>query len=303
MAIAIPLSSRSMPTDPKLNPVGLLPPFEVTLPTDLRRFGERALFDTHFLTRGTYSTRRFLCGDPSIPDVLLRSIPVARGFSLECEADSPDLRRYCGQYDLELRKDAHTDNAIGLVQAALLEVIQPHPFLWHAVAELAWRCHIVLARDDDFDISFSDPAIPFSIFISAPARRNRNSVLRVAENLVHETMHLQLTLFERCRPLIDTTIVWSMYSPWKQQDRPAQGILHGLYVFHVLDWMWHQIAQTAVDDADRSFALRRIREIEGEIDAVRSLEQSPALTEEGSLFLRQLLGSQSGVRDLRQFGS
>ena len=246
---------------------------------------------THSLTRNTYSTQRFLCGDLSKPDVLLETIQLENGQLLRCEATSPDLLRYCGQQDLDPAKDKDAEILIALVRAALLEVIQPHPFLWRAVSELAWRCHIVLARDDDYDVSFSDPSIPFSIFVSVPSRNDRRSVLRVAENLVHETMHLQLTLFERACPLVDTTSSWSIYSPWKRQERPAQGILHGLYVFHVLGCMWRQIAQSVGNDTDRDFAFGRIKNIEEETYAVRALESSPALTDEGRFFLSRLFES------------
>jgi HEXXH motif-containing protein len=165
---------------------------------------------------------------------------------------------------------------------------QLHPFLWPAVSELVWRCHIVLALDDDYDVSFSDPAIPFSVFVSAPVRNDQSSLLRVAENLIHEAMHLQLTLFEALSPLVDTTSTWSMHSPWRRQKRPAQGVLHALYVFCVLRCMWRQISQTTRNRTDRDFALRRILEIDEEVSAVRALEESPALTEEGRHFLHQL---------------
>jgi len=196
--------------------------------------------------------------------------------------------RYAEEKGLRLASDAAADRTIDLIEAALLEVVEPHPFLWSAVSELAWRCHIVLALDDDYDVSFSDPTIPFSIFVSAPARNDRSSILRVAENLIHETMHLQLTLFEDLSPLVDTASTWSMYSPWKQQERPAQGVLHGLYVFCVLRWMWRKISLTTRNGTDQYFALRRISEIDEEISAVRALEESPALTEEGRRFLHQL---------------
>jgi hypothetical protein len=273
----------------KFDPEGLLPPFDDSLPTDLRVYGERELLERRSLTRATYSTQRFLCVDHSQLGAVIRPIPVANECSLQCEAWSEDLVWYCKQHGLELAKDPDTANAFALVREALVEVIQPYHSLWVAISELAWRCHIVLADHEDYDVSFSDPSIPFSIFISAPAVSVRRSVLRVAENLVHETMHLQLTLFERCCPLVDTTVSWAMYSPWKRQDRPTQGVLHGLYVFCVLRWMWRQFAETARNNTDRNFALRRINDIEKEVSEVRALEESPALTPAGRLFLHHLL--------------
>jgi HEXXH motif-containing protein len=278
-----------MPTAPDLEPASLVPPFERSLPTALRQFGERALLRSHGLTRGTYSTQRFLSDSPANDTRALKRIPVGSGDWLLCEAGSADLVRYCAEHGLRLANDDDAHRATQLIEAALLMVVEPYPFLWSAVSELAWRCHIVLASDDDYDVSFSDPAIPFSVFVSVPARNDRSSILRVAENLIHETMHLQLTLFEGLSALVDTESTWSVYSPWKRQERPPQGVLHGLYVFCVLRCMWRQVAQTTLNRADRDFALRRVSEIDEEVSAVRVLAESPALTEAGRRFLLQLV--------------
>jgi len=245
----------------------------------------------HSLTRDTYSTGRFLSGASSNPDAVLRSIPVRNEFLLHFEACSTELVHYCAQHSLNLVSDSNAAIAIALVEAALAEVIQMYPFLLGAVSELVWRCHIIRAQGEDYDVSFSDPAIPFSVFISAPSQSDRRSILRVAESLIHEAMHLQLTLFEVCCPLIDTAASWSMHSPWKRQERPAQGILHGLYVFHVLRWMWQQVSLTTQNQTDRDFALQRIIEINEEISSVRALENSPALTKSGNLFIQALFAA------------
>jgi HEXXH motif-containing protein len=278
-----------MPTTaPELDAASLLPPFEGSLPTALRFSGESALLRFYGLNRETYSTERFLSDSAERRAGISKVIRVNEGNVLLYEATSPALLRYCAKHGLKLARDADTGHAIDLIEAAMLEVIAPFPFLQSALSQLAWRCHIVLAPSDDYDVSFSDPEIPFSIFVSVPARNDRRSVLRVAENLVHETMHLQLTLFESIRPLVDTTSHWSMYSPWKQQERPAQGVLHGLYVFCVLRWMWREISRTTRNQTDRDFALRRVSGINDEAFSVRALEESPALTEAGRHFLNGL---------------
>jgi HEXXH motif-containing protein len=278
-----------MPTVVDVRPTSLLPPFESAVPSALRLYGERALLDSHALNRENYSTRRFLSASPDDDTTVLKTIPVAGGRILICEASSFELVRYSAERGLSLATDDEADRATSVIEAALLTVIEPYQFLWSAVSDLAWRCHVVVAPDDDYDVSFSDPSIPFSVFVSVPARNDRSSVLRVAENLIHETMHLQLTLLEGLSPLVDTTSAWAMYSPWKQQKRPAQGILHGLYVFCVLRCLWRQFSQTTVNKSDQDFALRRIAEIDQEVSAVRALEGSPALTEAGKQFLHELV--------------
>jgi HEXXH motif-containing protein len=275
-------------TDHEVEPLNLLPPFEIWLPSALRSSGERELLASHDLTRENYSTQRFLSNSCDHNGAIFKALAVAAGNLFLCESPTPDLVRYCVGHGLELADTADADRAIERLEAALLTVIEPFPFLWSAVSELVWRCHVILPPDDYHDVSFSDPAIPFSIFVSAPVRNDRSSVLRVAENLIHETMHLQLTLFECVSPLVDAASSWSMYSPWKQQNRSTQGILHGLYVFCVLRWMWRRVSETSRNGVDRDFALRRVLGIDEEVSAVRAVEESPALTEEGRQFLEQL---------------
>jgi hypothetical protein len=280
-----------MLTTPNLDPTSLLPAFGGSLSVTLRLSGERDLLEFHSLTRDTYSTERFLSGDSTKHDDPKDTIPVGGGFFLCLEPISLELIRYCAQHDLSLARNADAHLSVGLIRAAVYEMIKPFPFLWNAVSELVWRCHLVLAQDKDYDISFSDPAIPFSIFVSAPTWSNRRSILRIAENLVHEAMHLQLTLFESSCPLIDKASCWSMYSPWKQQERPAQGILHGLYVFCVLRWMWQQIVLTTKNEEDRDFSHRRIIEINEEVLSVRPFENCPALTKSGRLLIDKIFES------------
>ena len=280
-----------MPIGLKLDPANLVPPFECSLPAVLREYGERALFKSHALTRETYSTESVLVNSSPRSTPALKMTPFARRSRLLCDSDSVELVRYAKEHGHELASDNEANRAISHIEVALSEVIGSYPFLLNAVSELVWCCHIVHPRSDEYDVSFSDPAIPFSIFVSAPARTDRSSVLRVAENLVHETMHLQLTLFEGLCALVNIASTWRMRSPWKRDQRPAQGLMHGLYVYSVLRWLWRQVSETTQNRIEREFALRRTADIDEEVLAIRALEESPALTEEGRHFLRQLFSA------------
>jgi HEXXH motif-containing protein len=85
----------------------------------------------------------------------------------------------------------------------------------------------------DHDVSHSTPELPFSIFVSIPEKDERDASLRVAESLIHEAMHLQLTLVDSIEPLVVDDRARG-YSPWKDEVRPVIGLLHGLYVFAVI---------------------------------------------------------------------
>lgn len=125
------------------------------------------------------------------------------------------------------------------------------------VGALVWAIHI-LDAEAGYDVSHSDPTVPFSIFVSAPGEGEADGAIRLAESMLHEAMHLQLTLIERVMPLISDDACQS-YSPWQGRMRPLQGILHGVYVFAVIRQALDRLAQT--DATHRSYAVRRSRDI------------------------------------------
>ena len=58
---------------------------------------------------------------------------------------------------------------------------------------------------------------------------------RVAEALVHEAMHLQLSLLERRIELVESDRTKAVaFSPWRNSERDVQGVIHALYVFVIV---------------------------------------------------------------------
>ena len=100
------------------------------------------------------------------------------------------------------------------------------------VGQLVRAVHL-LDAPPSHDVSHSSPELPFSIFLSVPRLGDKNRTLRLAESILHESMHLQLTLIDRFDPIVSEEPS-SGYSPWKEQIRPVSGLLHGLYVFAVI---------------------------------------------------------------------
>ena len=162
------------------------------------------------------------------------------------------------------------------------------PTLQTTIAALVRVCH-VLKADDDYDVSHSDPQVPFSIFISVPRRRRPNDALRVIESIVHEAMHLQLTLIESELPLVDRSVA-THFSPWKGTCRSPQGVLHALYVFRVIDKYFERLqTHSMLSVADVSYITGRREEISQQIDEIRTFGGSPDLTSRGSDVVRRLL--------------
>lgn len=148
---------------------------------------------------------------------------------------------------------------------------------------IARSCH-VLTAEPGYDVSHSTPELPLSIFFSMPGTEERRAEFRLAESIIHEAMHLQLTLIESHVPLVKSTGA-TAYSPWKQSARPAGGLLHGLYVFAVIH---EALLALAVGDAEaREYAEARCPEIAGEIAAMGDARE--ALTSDGIVLWEELI--------------
>ena len=163
--------------------------------------------------------------------------------------------------------------------------LHPIPSLFATVAALVRSVHVLDPADDEYDVSFSEPDIPFSIFVSVP--QELLIPLRIAEAIIHEAMHLQLTLIERYVPLVIKTQK-KIFSPWRGEYRSIQGVLHALYVFRVIDNFLAIIAETCSVNRAQYIGRRR-DEIAEQIDVIRTFRHCPELTPIGVHFVRNLL--------------
>ncbi len=182
-----------------------------------------------------------------------------------------------------------TDDGAGIVAAvgAALNQLRPGG-ADHIVIGLVRAIHVIEALAPGYDVSHSEPSIPFSIFVSVPIGE-RHGTLRLAESLLHEALHLQLTLLERHVPMVLETDATG-FSPWQQCERPIAGLLHGLYVFAGID-QWLALLNTAplTSSEDRIYLVRRRAEIAQEIATVATLADTPDLTPIGRHLARWLL--------------
>jgi HEXXH motif-containing protein len=126
---------------------------------------------------------------------------------------------------------ALSESVVAQIQAAA-ELIELVDELAEAIAAVVCSAHVLVA-ERGYDVSHSTPALPLSIFFSVPDADEPHARARLAESIIHEAMHLQLTFIESVVPLV-TASPHTAYSPWKQSERPVGGLLHGLYVFAVI---------------------------------------------------------------------
>ena len=168
---------------------------------------------------------------------------------------------------------------------ALIRMVSP---LHGSVAGLCRCVHVLLASGEGVDVSYSDPALPFSVFVSCAGARTGAAVERLAESLVHEALHLQLSLVERVELLVfERANEKRLFSPWKQEMRDVRGLLHAVYVFGNLRCFWQRVASRSPQSS--SFARSRIAAISEELAEVSTLARSRSLTRAGRLLAESFL--------------
>jgi hypothetical protein len=170
-----------------------------------------------------------------------------------------------------------------------VDLIKYVPSLLDSIFALVRSLHLIKLEDDEYDISFSEPHIPFSIFVSIPKARIENDYLRVAEAIIHEAMHLQLTLIEKITPLVVNSND-KYYSPWKEEYRTIEGVLHALYVFGTFDSFLEKLLDYAsLSSSERNYLVNRRRLISQQISCVQDFVNCPKLTNLGEFFADRLI--------------
>ena len=157
-----------------------------------------------------------------------------------------------------------------------------------AVASLVRTLHILKSPDDDYDISFSDPRAPFSIFVSVPLQARAEAPWRLAEAILHEAMHLQLGVIEKIVPLL-TMPEREYYSPWRNAKRPARGVLHGVYVFFAINHFVLRALPCAGGADVARYLTRRIQTLRRQFAQIESFSECDSLTAVGAAFASRMI--------------
>jgi HEXXH motif-containing protein len=183
---------------------------------------------------------------------------------------------------LFLTRDAKQDRVE--VVAAAERLVDQIPSLSLAVRSVVREVFLLSAREE-YDVSHSEPRWRNWIFVSAPGFLGPVAGLRLAENVVHEAMHLQLTELEARMPLV-ADAASKLHSPWKQEPRQLQGILHGLYVFACISAFFGELLRNAtLSGEEAAYIHRRLGAIGDEVATVPAAQLAQGLSEAGKLFL------------------
>ena len=227
----------------------------------------------------TYGSLRWLRSDPLDSQTIMSIINLPKTNPIIIEALPPQTIKFYKSIGLQFHSGSPTTEDIKLFEDAFAK-IKFGPGLFESILALVRSIHLLEASGHGYDTSYSDPKLPCSIFVSMPTDE-RHAELRLAESIVHEAMHLQLTMLENEMSLVDD-IYSTGYSPWQGADRPDSGLLHGLYVFCVIYQWLEKVRNGVVSRVDiDEYITRRQIEIAKEIAMVTQLQNSPALTEFG----------------------
>jgi hypothetical protein len=264
------------------------------LTNDLANIGWHELHRDIGLSPSEYSTARVMARDLDVPRSIVSLVQIA------LSGENPDwvlqIETLGEEFTFHFEKRGikfYTVEEINGVKVSkgfmeAVNTLKCVPTLFATIAALVKSVHLIDAGDDDYDISFSEPHVPFSIFISVPHCCTLSGHLRVAEAVVHEAMHLQLTLIEKVVPLVATTRN-KYFSPWRGEYRTAQGVMHALYVFRVIDEFLGRIPAMSYSAEEGEYLKSRRAEINTQIQELQSFQNCPELTKEGAHFVRRLV--------------
>lgn len=277
-------------------------PWFPELTSDLAARGWDNLYRDVRLTSDSYSTERVLSRSISAPREIIASLKTCRTTcatpsAISVEALTPKtLIKYRDQGANFCSPQEFSSSALLSCLEDALAIISEVPSLMRTVVALVRSLHVIRPEDADYDVSFSEPHIPFSIFVSVPEKRIPNDALRVAEAIVHEAMHLQLTLLEKV-VLLALPSTNRYFSPWRNEFRDARGLLHGIYVFSVIDRFLEQLLSTGLTKTKTTkYLMARRRKIRHEMAELKWFSYSPDLTITGAYLAGVLVGRQNGPR-------
>lgn len=248
----------------------------------LRRLRVEELIQERGLCWNGYSTEKYLGVDVDRDLVWLELVDDDHGLKVDVGGLSRDIARGFSDLGLEFLSQSEVPQTQARATMMLAwDVIQRVPPLAGTVAAMCRQVHPLRADDPTTDISFSDPTIPFSAFVSIPSPEDPCAPLRLAESWIHEALHLQLSVVERYLPLIlSMPRRASVYSPWKGEGRSVQGLLHAVYVFGNIRHFWERVAPR-LEAEQATFALQRVVQIEQEFAGAGHLLDSEELTADG----------------------
>jgi HEXXH motif-containing protein len=228
--------------------------------------------------------------------------------ALLVEVEEPEFERLQAFYDehgLEPLPAAEllAGHVVAKLRRALAVLAEVAP-AYACVRTLVRSVQVLRQPDPEIDVSYSHPAVPFSIFVTVCEEDSPLASLRIAEAVLHETMHLYLTLLEAIVDLVLPGSTALYYSPWRDEDRPVRGVLQGLFVFRAVQAFYQALIAEAAYASDlREFASERIAAITQEVQLLTGFTQANGLTAIGKQLAANLLECHADLSTSKNYAS
>ena len=239
-----------------------------------------------------YSTSKLLekTGSTGQHNLVLFRHSMGRIVQLE-GSDTAAPRTFCTENHLEPYSQAETCRIDGLSRVRrALTWMQAVEYTILPVVTVTRSIHLLKPPSCDIDTSYSHPDVPFSIFVSIPWTPQVNEEIRLAESILHEAMHLVLSLKEEATDFVCPPKRHEMfYSPWRGEMRPVSGVLHGLFVFRAIYEFFRRFPPNELSEQLRGHLEGRMAELHAQFRQVSSFAKHTALTAPGRALAKQLL--------------
>ena len=245
------------------------------------------------LTFESYSTTRLVHGNPTLKrHTVARCRPASErdnAKSIPVEVISADVVGYITDSEVQLMSVSSLRSKTHRIDEAL-SILDEVATIWPTVSRLVRALHVIDPGDDSIDVSFSDPYVPFTIFVSIPSSESEGGPLRLAEAILHEAMHLHLTLMARVVPLVIREGK-RYYSPWRGEERDVEGMLQAIYVFGVIRSFFATVLSKQSGGFE-CYARARKRQIGLQMEEARLFADCGELTSAGRALVTRLLLSE-----------
>ena len=208
-----------------------------------------------------------------------------------------DLLRRVTPIPLTIAMELKSRGLVGIEPSVMSAQLLSATLSWVArLPELASIIHAIvtdihlLDAEAGYDVSHSEPRWRTTIFVSIPDRDDEVGALRLAESIVHEAMHLHLTNREQLIQFVARGD-GKLRSPWRNEPRPFQGVLHGLYVFSCLSWFFRRLlVEGALCAAGCTHLAKRLEDISDDVHSIDLVALAGGLTKAGIALAEQCMG-------------
>lgn len=273
-------------------------PWFPSLTGKLVSWAEYELLRPKGLSLNTFGVERFLKRDPIADHFAVIELSAGNAKRIAIEQLGSNAQKFYEKLGLRVRpvEDLCAHDSRTIYRA--LNLLRGVPSLSSTVTEFVRSAIILDAGDPQLDVSHSDPTVPFVIFFSIPPSNSDHAAIRVMESIVHEAMHLQLTVIESCVDLVSQSDRL-IHSPWRTDRRPPQGVLHGAYVFSVIACAFELMLRACdLSSYEKAFLARRLDNISIELKIALASLAPDLLTTHGRALvalLRQNTNCVSGI--------